>query len=73
MPRVNNTLNTHKKQIEDFNDKEKIKNKTKPSFKKSNWTSKFRMKDKTVRAAKNIKNLMQDSNDNLSYNLCKIL
>ncbi len=41
------------------------------SFKKSNWSSKFRIKEKNARVSKNIKNLMNDTLDNLSYNSCK--
>jgi hypothetical protein len=42
----------------------------KASFKKANWLSKFRSKDKS-RSGKNIKNVIQDSLDSLSYSQCK--
>jgi hypothetical protein len=41
----------------------------KASFKKANWISKFRSKDKT-RPGKSIKNIIQDSLDSLSYSQC---
>lgn len=39
-------------------------------FKKSNWHSKLRNKDKQSRTAKNIKNMVIDSVDQISLNLC---
>jgi hypothetical protein len=39
-------------------------------FKKANWNSKFRTKEKNARATKNIKNMMQDSLDNITFNTC---
>lgn len=42
-------------------------------FKKPNWTSKFRVKEKTVRTAKNIKTMVQDTLDSMSYNICNII
>lgn len=43
------------------------------NFKKANWVSKFRSKEKTARASKNIKNLMLDSLDSVSFNMCKYI
>lgn len=45
--------------------------KSKLSFKKPNFASKFRSKEKNARVAKNIKNMVQDTLDSLSYNMCK--
>jgi hypothetical protein len=42
----------------------------KPNFKKPNWVSKFRSKEKNSRASKSIKNLMQDNLDSLSLTKC---
>ena len=40
------------------------------SFKKQNWLSKFRTKEKNSRVSKNIKSLIQEPLDSLSFNLC---
>jgi hypothetical protein len=72
MPKV--TKPTQTKIIEEHqHNHDKHRQKYKACFKKPNWNSKFRCKDKNARAAKNMKNLMLDSLDSLSYNLCKIL
>ena len=42
------------------------------TFKNPNFSSKFRIKDKNSRIAKNVKNMVQDTLDSISYNLCKI-
>lgn len=42
----------------------------KPIFKKQNWLSKFRSKEKNSRVTKNIKSLIQEPLDSLSFNLC---
>ena len=42
------------------------------SFKKNNWISKYRAKEKTTnRAPKNMKSMIVDNNDNFSYLQCK--
>lgn len=48
-----------------------IKAKSKLPFKKQNWTSKLRQKEKNARTAKNLKNLLTDNVDTQSYNICK--
>jgi INO80 complex subunit C len=40
------------------------------TFKNPNFSSKFRIKDKNSRIAKNVKNMVQDTLDSVSYNLC---
>jgi hypothetical protein len=71
MKKVNKAV--PKKEIEEnAHNHEKHRQKYKACFKKPNWESKFRNKDKNARAAKNMKNLMLDSLDSLSYSLCKV-
>lgn len=41
------------------------------NFKNSNFSSKFRIKERNSRVAKNVKNMVQDTLDSLSYNQCK--
>jgi INO80 complex subunit C len=75
MPKVTKTniIQPKKQEIEEHaHHHEKHRYKYKACFKKPNWNSKFRNKDKNARAAKNMKNLMIDSLDSLSYNLCKL-
>jgi INO80 complex subunit C len=68
MPKV--TKPTNNVVIEEHpHNHDKHKHKYKACFKKLNWNSKFRNKDKNARSAKNMKNLMLDSLDSLSYNM----
>lgn len=46
------------------------KNKTHLPFKNKNFIPKFRLKEKHNRGSKNIKNMTNDINDNLSFNIC---
>ena len=39
-------------------------------FKKPNWNSKYRNKEKNARVTKNMKNMIQDTLDSMSYNIC---
>lgn len=42
-------------------------------FKNPNFASKYRLKEKNSRVTKNIKNMMQDTLDTLSFNQCKFI
>ena len=57
--------------LEEDNIQNIIKSKDKLPFKKQNWVSKFRTKEKTSRASKNFKNLLVDNLDTQSYNICR--
>lgn len=63
---------TNNKFLEDENILNIIKSKSKLSFKKPNWVSKYRVKEKNARTSKNLKNLLVDNLDTQTYNICKI-
>jgi hypothetical protein len=65
------TYNT--KFLEDENIQKIIKAKSKLTFKKANWSSKFRVKEKNARTSKNLKNLLTDNVDTQSYNICNFI
>jgi hypothetical protein len=41
-------------------------------FKNQNFSSKFRIKERNSRVAKNVKNMVQDTLDSISYNQCNL-
>lgn len=67
-----NLQNPNQNQTQSFNKIKPHFHLGRPHFKKPNWTSKFRNKEKSARASKNIKNLMQDTLDSLTLNICRI-
>lgn len=42
-------------------------------FKNTNYNSKYRMKDTHSRITKNVKNLVQDTLDSISFNTCNFI
>ena len=66
------TNQSNNKFLEDENILNIIKNKAKLPFKKPNWVSKYRVKEKNARTSKNLKNLLVDNLDTQTYNICKI-
>ncbi len=74
MPKATKTNSQQKMpEIEEHeHNHDKHRYKYKACFKKQNWSSKFRSKDNNARQAKNMKNLMLDTLDSLSYNICKL-
>ncbi len=64
---------TNNKFLEDENILNIIKSKSKLPFKKPNWVSKYRVKEKNARTSKNLKNLLVDNLDTQTYNICKIM
>jgi hypothetical protein len=49
----------------------KVGERVKLTFKNPNFSSKFRIKERNARVAKNVKNMVQDTLDSISYNQCK--
>ena len=41
-------------------------------FTNPNFSSKFRIKERNSRVAKNVKNMVQDTLDSISYNQCNL-